>query len=239
MENLDLKTMMEKALSESLDPEKIQKKINEGVESLVDNVLKEELFGHWGIVAKGFKKYLEENSEIDYSKLPIEALCVSIGAQLGEHIKRFDETTRRKQVEELAKTLLCQAPEEYKLSELIESLINEFGNLDESCPCGPEEERQIEIEIENTSSTYSDFKMIHFKFKDQHDDEQHLQVHISQFDKNNIIGIRFDGEDLEKSLKEEDVSRWQGLLISCKRGDTKIIIDIDDGDGFPLTPIFD
>lgn len=219
MNNIDLSKLIQDELDKQLSPEALQERVAEGVDKLVTKLMNEEVFGTWGIVQKSATEFIKENMKIDLSEINLLPMCDVIKNEFQGHLKRWDSDVRAKAVQDMAELILGKAPEQIKLSEIIDMIKGTLSG-----------EADIQdIEIHEEERTYSNGLSI--EWVDEYNDPQKLEFCIYDFvsdDKKQIHSIRFNGELIKDSIRETDVDGWLGTLLAIESHNVKYIHDMDD-----------
>lgn len=234
MKSTDLGKLIQNELEKQLSPDALQKKIAEGVKKLVDKLMDEEVFGHWGVVQKEATEFVKEKMNVKFDQINLLPMCKAITNQFQSHIAHWDETERVEALKTMADIILGKAPESMKLSGLCEMIKDTFGKDEDDCTCDYGEGREITIAIGDR--TYGSKDLV-LEWKDQWDKPFKLEAMYS--DSGHLFYIRYNDKQLEKSIEMKEVDGWLGTLLAIQQHDVDFSLDMDDEDTFALEEVND
>ncbi|GIN39022.1 hypothetical protein [Heyndrickxia oleronia] len=147
---MNLNQMVMESLAKMESEGKVQEIVEKHVESTVNDVVKD-LFGSWSDFSKDLKKQAKEALQINFKDLNLPTYNHLILQAIKDKLDDEITTNGVNQIKQQIEGLLSDSKREYKLSELVNELREEIGDLDE---LGYEDYHEMTLHVDDSYGSY-------------------------------------------------------------------------------------
>lgn len=136
---MDLNKLVEQSMSNLMESRKIEEMVQKQIEDTINNIISN-MFRSWSDFGKDLEKKIESELKINLSELKLESYNDFVLACIKEHVDNAMNQDAKDLIQKRMDAILKNPKDEFKMTEMLDALRDDYGDEDDSMTLIIEEE---------------------------------------------------------------------------------------------------